>query len=242
MKNGVKLAVTLIAMITALAACGKKKGSSSPAATPSSVTPTPAGGLCQLDAFGRCVSNMAVSGFIDVNRFRSVNLTVTDAVRYQEFLRHNGLCVQVQQTGIFGWWNSTPPCHAAINFMEMEIRTLSPYAPSKVRLNVEAQFSGYGQKAVAKNANVWANIDGNGFQVVYSRYVTPDFQILQGQPQPLIWPPVGQQNILTSLHILLTYADSTRTLLNALVYYQGTQIASGQFFTTQPPQTFPVGM
>lgn len=163
----------------------------------------------------------------------SGNVTVTNLAKYSEFLGLNGLCYNLECTYVSG-------------FFRLSVQTVSEELPNAVNFAITPRFGGgFSGRRLSTQGDGYANAAGNGFQVVYNRFNYQGsgygYGYGYGGNRPTITPygtPVtGTPAAPTqsSLQIVLTYADATGTIADAVVIYQGVQIAQGRLLARNIP-------
>lgn len=250
-----KKLVFALFVVSALAACGKKKGSSGgggPAAGPG-----PAG-VCQLNAQGQCVGGVNMNtGYVGRNVWNG-NIGIVNPQKYMEFMTQNGLCHGIQCTSAGGMYN----------FFELTVKTERETLPGTVKFWITPVINGNQGRTLGARAQGYINGANNGFQMVYTRTINncpPGSMCIQGQPQyqqqrydqygrPMILPygAPNQPNALvapqtTTLQIVLTYNNqpqqptygyNMQQVAQVSVVYMGVEIGRGQVMAQYRTQQY----
>lgn len=227
MKQGLKITIGSLALVASLAACGGK-GAGSPASSANATVG------CTVNSSGVCVG--ATGGILGQGEGKG-RIVVSNVAKYQQFLLDNGMC-----SGAIGGAGYSPyyrqiglPCNTASNYFDLKIQSVdNDPLPKPVNFNIEAFNSG---RRVSLSGNsgyrmTQADIYGlpNGYQLTFNRQQRP----YGGYPYYRPGMPIPQQALpstaTSSLIIVMTATDTTRTIFNVVVSYQGVQIGTGTFY------------
>lgn len=192
---------TLIVAVFALTSCGNRN----------SGTSTPSSGF---DAFGNPIGGG--SGYIGRGSWQGT-MTVSDPNLYRQMLYQNQMCMGYQACNYVSNWL----------FLSLSLDTEWLPGPGTMSLRTYANGGWSGGRTVRTDAYAIGSNGYNsasGFQMIRSQY-----PMMMGGMTNYINPqqPQVPQQVNTSIQIIATFADQSRTLVNAQVLYQGRQVATG---------------
>ncbi len=202
MKIGWKwIVASLLITTAALSACGKKGSSSNPVPT------------AGVDQFGNPIAPIGGgSGYIGQGRWRGT-LTVRDVNAFREMLYANQIC------------RGYSSCAYVSNWLYLSVALQSEWLPGPASFSLRTFSNGYWSGGRAMQADAYAN-GNNGFQLTYSMIPMPRPIPMNPYAPRLIQPQIaGVQN--STIQIVSTFADSTRTLINTSISFRGRVVASG---------------